>query len=127
MPFDSGARFFTDSNATFGAFTSVDDGSTTHDWGHASISDRLMGNVVQVGFAEGDDPSTDLDDTSVPDQGENAAPIWLIADNLIDPSDTSYQVCVDVSGDGGPNTDPNTGLTFDFTFEIDRFRRCASL
>jgi len=265
IPVDSGARFFTGSTATFGALTVTDVGATTNDWGHASTSQRLMGNVIQVGYAEGDDPSRDdsnvviaadgllnwqrfdgvFTDTSqidsgvpagsgtdtnidlagnagnnfglihtgfinitelgtytfattsddgsrlfidgvevvtndanqpptqmtgtfnataigwfpievrfreaaggeflsaqfqppsaavlvdipsavlstvIPDAGlgENAAPVWLIADNPNDPSDTQFEICVDVSGDGGPNTDPNTGRTFDYQFTLDR-------
>lgn len=120
MPDDSGARFFTGTNATFGAFTVTDEGGAVFDWGHASTSERLMGNIVQVGFAEGDDPSTDLAIGATPVSGQNAAPIWLVADNLIDTSDVEYEICVDVQGDGGPNTDPNTGLTYDFTFTLDR-------
>ncbi len=120
MPVDSGARFFTGSSATFGALTVTDQNDTAHDWGHASTSQRLMGNIVQVGYAEGDDPSTDDDLVADGGIGENAAPVWLIADNIVDTSDTQFEICVDVSGDGGPNTDPNTGLTFDYTFTLNR-------
>ena len=119
MPSDSGARFFTGTNATFGAFTVTDEGAAVHDWGHASTSQRLMGNIVQVGFAEGDDPSRD-DEYINGGVGENGSPIWLVADNLVDTSDTQFEICVDVQGNGGPNTDPNTGLTYDFTFTLDR-------
>ena len=98
MPSDSGARFFTGTNATFGAFTVTDEGATVFDWGHASTSERLMGNIVQVGFAEGDDPSSDDDIVGGP--GENSSPVWLIAENLEDPTDTEFQICVDVQGDG---------------------------
>lgn len=119
MPSDSGARFFTGTNATFGAFTVTDEGEAVHDWGHASTSERLMGNIVQVGFAEGDDPSRD-DEYTGGGVGENGSPIWLIADNLVDTNDTEFQICVDVQGNGGPNTDPNTGLEFDFTFLLNR-------
>jgi len=117
MPVDSGARFFTGTTATFGALTVTDQNDTANDWGHASTSQRLMGNIVQVGYAEGDDPSTDLD---IGSGGENAAPVWLVADNLVDTSDTQFQICVDVSGDGGPNTDPNTGFTYDYQFTLNR-------
>ncbi len=120
LPANSGARFFTDSQAdSFGALTVTDivqtgQESIVHDWGHASTSQRLMGNIIQVGYAEGDDPSRD--DTP----GENAAPVWLIADNLTDTSDTQFEICVDVNGNGGPNTDPNTGNQYDYTFTLNR-------
>ncbi len=117
MPTDSGARFFTTGTATFGALTVTDQNDTAHDWGHASTSQRLMGNIVQVGYAEGDDPSTDL---LIGSGGENGAPVWLIADNIVDTTDTEFQICVDVRGDGGPNTDPNTGSTYDYDFTINR-------
>jgi len=124
IPADSGARFFTTTTATFGALTVTDEGGfdpatglasgITNDWGHASTSQRLMGNIVQVGYAEGDDPTTDLA------AAENGSPVWLIADNLEDTTDTQFQICVDVNGNGGPNTDPNTGFQFDYTFALDR-------
>lgn len=127
IPINTGARFFTGTLSTFGALTVTDRSGTRTDWGHASTSQRLMGNIIQVGFAEGDDPSRDdlIDDGDGigPDtgaEGENGAPVWLIADNPSDPSDTQIQICVDVRGDGGPNTDPNTGFTFDYTFALDR-------
>ncbi len=124
MPPDSGARFFTDSVVdSFGALTVTDINGdaigTAHDWGHASTSERLMGNIIQVGFAEGDDPSRD-DLIGGGGAGENASPVWLIADNILDPSDTQIDVCVDVSGDGGPNTDPNTGFQFDYQLTLNR-------
>ena len=123
IPSDSGARFFTDNVIdSFGALTVTDINGgtlgTTHDWGHASTSQRLMGNIVQVGFAEGDDPSSD--DSITGGDGENGSPVWLIADNLDDPSDTEIDVCVDVSGDGGASTDPNTGLQFDYQVRLNR-------
>ena len=117
IPAGTGARFFTGTNQTFGALTVTDEGDTAHDWGHASTSDRLMGNIVQVGYAEGDDPSSDDLYTGI---GENAAPVWLIADNVNDPTDTQIDVCVDVQGDGGANTDPNTGRNYDFLVTLDR-------
>lgn len=122
IPEGTGARFFTTTTATFGALTVTDQANglvggfadgITNDWGHASTSQRLMGNIVQVGYAEGDDPSTTT-------PTENGSPVWLIADNLKDPTDTEYQICVDVSGDGGANTDPNTGFQYDYTFELAR-------
>ncbi len=125
MPVDSGARFYTDSSVnSFGALTVTDvvggAESIVHDWGHASTSQRLMGNIVQVGYAEGDDPSRDDLYPANAGIGENSSPVWLVADNLKDPTDTQYQICVDVSGDGGPNTDPNTGNQYDYTFLLDR-------
>ena len=119
IPSGTGAKFFTGTNATFGALTVTDQSASAHDWGHASTSQRLMGNIIQVGFAEGDDPTSDLDYDS---GGENGAPVWLIADNLkdTDNNQTQIQICVDVRGDGGPNTDPNTGFTYDYTFTLDR-------
>jgi len=122
IPVDSGARFFTTTTATFGALTVTDQATgltngladgITNDWGHASTSQRLMGNIVQVGYAEGDDPTTTT-------PTENGSPVWLIADNLVDANDTEFQICVDVSGDGGPNTDPNTGFTYDYEFTLAR-------
>lgn len=127
IPVGTGAKFFTGTLATFGALTVTDRSDTRTDWGHASTSQRLMGNIIQVGFAEGDDPSSDdlIDDGDGlgPDTGgigENGAPVWLIADNPSDPTDAQIQICVDVRGDGGPNTDPNTGFTYDYTFALDR-------
>lgn len=119
IPEGTGAKFFTGTIDTFGAFTAIDTNQTTHDWGHASTSDRLMGNIIQVGFAEGDDPSVDAVYPAA-GIGENASPVWLIADNPNDPTDAQIEICVDVSGDGGPNTDPNTGRTYDYTFTLDR-------
>lgn len=262
IPTDSGARFFTGNGLNFGALTITDQGGgSASDWGHASTSQRLMGNIIQVGYAEGDDPSSDLfpvgddlldwerftgtftdtseidtlgtsaavgtsgvidlagstgdnfgliyqgyinitelgthifetssDDgsrlfidgveivdndgnhgvvsatgnynavatgwvpievryweatggqslsvqyqrpsdgalaiipsnvlsTFIPAPPENAAPVWVIADNVQDPSDTQFEICVDVSGDGGPNTDPFSGVEYDYTFTLDR-------
>ncbi|GHA12145.1 hypothetical protein GCM10008090_22520 [Arenicella chitinivorans] len=267
IPTGTGAKFYTGTTATFGALTVTDENDTAHDWGHASTSDRLMGNVVQVGYAEGDDPSIDhpynladsvgdgllnwgryngtfsstqdnygtvdasgttsqvglagntgtnygmildgfirleagqytfattSDDGSrlflgnnnfevvtndanqpptqvtgtvnigsagwypitvryrqggggaelsaqwqppgtstlvdIPSSafstfeppaaiGENGSPVWLIADNPSDPSDTQIDVCVDVRGNGGVNTDPNTGRTYDYLVTLDR-------
>ncbi|MFT6407532.1 MAG: hypothetical protein ACJAQ6_000944, partial [Arenicella sp.] len=117
MPTDSGARFFTGTNSTFGAFTVVDQGVGASDWGHASTSERLMGNVIQIGFAQGDDPSTDLDYAN---NGENAAPVWVVADNLVDLTDTEFEICVDVAGDGGANTDPFSGTAYDYKFTLAR-------
>jgi hypothetical protein len=267
IPTGTGAKFWTGTTATFGALTVTDENDSAHDWGHASTSDRLMGNVVQVGYAEGDDPSIDhpYDQANVagdgllnwgryngaftstqdnygtvdasgttsqvslagntgtnyglildgyirleagqytfattsddgsrlflgnnnfqavnndadqpptqvtgtvnvgtagwypitvryrqvgggaalsaqwqppgtntlvdipssafssfnppPAIGENGAPVWLIADNPTDPSDTQIDVCVDVRGDGGVNTDSNTGRTYDYLVTLDR-------
>ena len=119
MPADSGARFFTGTTSTFGALTVTDEEDQAHDWGHASTSERLMGNIIQVGFAEGDDPTSDLLYPVDGETGENASPVWLVADNLVDETATSVQICVDVNGNGGPNTDPNTGMEFDYTFLLD--------
>jgi len=120
MPADSGARFFTGTLSTFGALTIVDRAGTRTDWGHASTSRRLMGDIVQVGYAEGDDPSRDDLYPANGGIGENGAPVWIIADNPNDPADTQYEICVDVRGDGGVNTDPNSGRTYDYTFTLDR-------
>lgn len=263
IPTGTGAKFYTGTTATFGALTVTDAGDTAHDWGHASTSNRLMGNVVQVGYAEGDDPSksgpsvtastgdglvfwgrfngtfnstnnnyggvdatgttnqiglagnggtdfgmvlqgfvkldqvgtytfaTTSDDgsrlyidgnevvnndfdqpatqrtgtynvtrpgwypilvryrqgggglalsaqmqapgagsltdipssalsTFIPEYSENGSPVWLIADNPSNPADTQIDVCVDVRGDGGVNTDPNTGRTYDYQITLDR-------
>ena len=263
IPTGTGAKFYTGTTATFGALTVTDIGDTAHDWGHASTSNRLMGNVVQVGYAEGDDPSkagpsvsasvgdglvfwgrfngifnstnnnygtvdatgttnqiglagnggtdfgmvlqgyvkldqigtytfaTTSDDgsrlyidgtevvnndfdqpptqrtgtytvtrpgwypilvryrqgggglalsaqiqapgagsltnipssllsTFIPEFSENGSPVWLIADNPSNLADTQIDVCVDVRGDGGVNTDPNTGRTYDYRITLDR-------
>ncbi|WP_170131953.1 SdrD B-like domain-containing protein [Arenicella xantha] len=117
IPNLTGAKFFTGTNATFGALTVTDEADTAHDWGHASTSNRLMGNIVQVGFAEGDDPSRDDLYSGI---GENDAPVWMVADNPSDPTDTVIDICVDVAGDGGVNTDPNTGRDYDYLVSLNR-------
>ena len=65
-------------------------------------------------------PSNRLSSIEPQVASENGAPVWIVGDNVVDTTDTSFEICVDVSGDGGPNTDPNTGFNYDYTFTLNR-------
>ena len=68
-----------------------------------------MSQCLIVGWAPGDDPNF------LGTAAENSAPIWLTGGHRSPRQHHAFDVCIDDGGNGGPNTDPITGRTYDRT------------
>ncbi|MBT8197957.1 MAG: carboxypeptidase regulatory-like domain-containing protein, partial [Acidimicrobiia bacterium] len=102
MPSGSGAGFdasgcgFPDECAFF-AIASIDEESTTHDWGHTVLPVSSLSVDLKVGWAPGRDSG------SVTNPNENSSPIWIT-------SAQATTVCVDFNDDGTPDLVDLDGL-----------------
>ena len=90
MPANTGAHFYTASDETFYAISTIDYDATGHDWGFTLLPETELTSGVIVGWAPGRDP------TSTVNPGENGSPVWVtaVAATTID---------IDFDGDGTPD------------------------
>lgn len=120
----TGARFYSTGN--FYAISTVDanggnggndyDGGA-NDWGYTLVPVSSMSPYLLVGWAPGSDPN-------ISGSTEDSAPIWLTGGHTTNlASTTAFTVCIDEGGNGGLNTDPITGRTYDRTITVTPFRQ----
>jgi uncharacterized repeat protein (TIGR01451 family) len=121
IPNGTAARFYATGNfyaiGTVDGVTGTDyDGAAT-DWGYTLVPVSSMSQYLIVGWAPGADPN-------IPNSDEDSAPIWLTGGHTTNPaSTTAFTVCIDEGGNGGANTDPITGRTYDRTITVTPFQQ----
>ena len=94
----------------------ADTGGGTYDWGFSLVPVSKLSPYLIVGWAPGWDPAVTA--------GTNTAPVWLTGGHTTNPaSNVAFTVCVDYNGDGGPNTDPVTGRTYNTTVTLTPFEQ----
>lgn len=120
IPNNTAARFYAASNfyavGTIDANTGSDVDGAAADWGYTLVPVSSMSPALIVGWAPGGDPA-------IPST-EDSAPIWLTGGHTANPASiTAFTVCIDEGGNGGANTDPITGNTYDRTITVTPFRQ----